>query len=173
MVKLSKRYQRFVDEYVVDFNGAQAAVRAGYAKKSARIAAARLLTNDNISFAIAKAIGERNKRLKIDQDYVLQRLLAIDRMDIADILEDDGALKPVKEWPQIWRQFVSGIDVSELFDGKGEERKHIGVLKKIKWPDKLKNLGLIGKHVNVQAWKDRIETNAKTKVYLSKEDLLL
>jgi phage terminase small subunit len=65
-------------------------------------------------------------------------------MDVADILNDDGSLRPVKEWPKVWRQYISGFEISEMFDGRGDERQMVGLLKKIKWPDKLKNLELLG-----------------------------
>ena len=53
---LSKKRRVFVEEYLKDFNGTQAAIRAGYSKNSARSTASRLLTIDNISDAIEAAI---------------------------------------------------------------------------------------------------------------------
>jgi phage terminase small subunit len=81
---------------------------------------------------------------------VLNRLIEIDQMDIIDILNDDGVVKPIGKWPKVWRQFLSGMDVTEL---KGKESE-AGFLKKIKWPDKLRNLELIGKHLGV--WSDKV-----------------
>lgn len=95
---------------------------------------------------------ERSERTKIDADYVLKRLAGIDQMDVKDILEDNGDIKPIVEWPDVWRKTISGIDISAINVGDVET-----VLKKIKWPDKLKNLELIGKHVEVQAFKDKLD----------------
>ena len=97
----------------------------------------------------------RSKRIEVTSDYVLNRLVEIDQMDCLDIIGNDGGIKPVSDWPKIWRQFISGFDVADIFEGQGDERKLVGLLKKIKWPDKVKNLELIGRHINVQAFADK------------------
>lgn len=153
---LNLRQKAFVDEYIIDFNGTQAAIRAGYTAKTAAITASKFLINPKIQEYLSKRLKDRERRIEIDQDYVLKRLAAIDKMDISDILTDNGEMKPAKEWPEIWRQFISGMDVAEVFDGSGDERKVSGFLKKIKWPDKVKNLELLGKHVQVQAFRDNL-----------------
>ncbi|CBV41978.1 terminase small subunit [Halomonas elongata] len=160
-VALTARQSRFVDEYLKDLNGKQAAIRAGYAERSAEGTASRLLSNAKVAEAIAQRKALRSERTKIDADYVLHRLVEIDQMDVADILADDGSILPVREWPQSWRRTLSGLDVAELWDGQGDEREQIGLLKKIKWPDKVKNLELLGKHVDVQAWRERHEHTGK------------
>ena len=76
-------------------------------------------------------------------------------MDFIDILEEDGSFRPVSIWPKVWRTYLSGIDIAEM----SVEGQIAGVLKKIKWPDKVKNLELLGKHINVQAFKDRAEVD--------------
>ena len=96
------------------------------------------------------------EKFSVDAEYVLGRLVEIDQMDLLDILNDDGSLKFVTEWPKIWRNFISGIDLAELFEGRGDDRKMIGVMKKIKWPDKVKNLELLGKHVSVNAFREQV-----------------
>ena len=88
MAKLTpkeERQNRFVQEYIIDLNGAQAAIRAGYSPKTAREQASRLLSNVNIQEKIADARNARNERLKVDQDYVLNRLIQVDQLDIIDI----------------------------------------------------------------------------------------
>jgi len=95
---------------------------------------------------------ERNERTGIDADYVLNRLVEIDEMDVLDILEDNGTVKALSKWPKCWRTLISGLDVSEIMSDD-----NLVCLKKIKWPDKVKNLELIGKHVDVQAFKDKVE----------------
>lgn len=97
-----------------------------------------------------------NKEFGVDAAYILRRLFEIDQMDVLDILDDDDCLKPVKDWPTIWRQFIQQFDVEELFAGKGSDKLKIGLLKKIKWPDKIRNLELLGKHINVSAFKENI-----------------
>ena len=60
---------------------------------------------------------------------------------------------PVSLWPKVWRTTLSGLDVVEM----SAEGNTAALLKKIKWPDKVKNLELIGKHISVQAFKEQVE----------------
>lgn len=152
---LRGKQQRFVEEYLIDLNATQAAIRAGYSEKTAAFIGHENLRKPEIQEAINQARNARSARVQADADYVLRRLVEIDQMDCLDILTETGELKPVSEWPKIWRQFISGFEVSELFAGSGDERSIVGMLKKIKWPDKVKNLELIGRHVTVQAFSDK------------------
>lgn len=72
---ITPRQAKFVDEYLVDGNGTQAATRAGYGAAGARVAAHRLLTNVAISSAIEARQREDAIRLWIDRDNVLAGLL--------------------------------------------------------------------------------------------------
>ena len=155
--KLTNKQECFVREYLIDLNATQAAIRAGYSAVTAEVIGCNLLSHIKVSERIKIALDERGKETKVDANYVLTRLREIDEMDALDILEDDGSIKSIRDWPKIWRQFISGFEVVEMFAGKGDDKVIAGMLKKIKWPDKTKNLELIGKHVNVQAFRDRIE----------------
>lgn len=154
--QLTPKQQAFVNEYLIDLNATQAAIRAGYSKKTAGSQGQRLLMNVEIQAALSKAQDKRAERAEINADYVLNRLVEIDQMDVLDILCEDGSLKPVSDWPKVWRTYISGIDLSELYESNGNERVLMGMLKKIKWPDKVKNLELLGKHVTVGAFKERV-----------------
>ncbi len=116
------------------------------------------MRDERIQKRIAELMTERNKRLKVSADYVLNRLVEIDQMDVIDILNDDGGLKPISQWPKIWRTTLSGLDISTTITNFDETTLE-NMLKKIKWPDKVKNLELIGKHVDVNAFKDRVEVS--------------
>ncbi|WP_444917633.1 terminase small subunit [Microbulbifer sp. JMSA003] len=157
---LTDKWQVFADAYLADKElNATKAYKAAYPKASQRTAevnGAELLRNTEVAKYIGKAQRARPERTQINADYVLNRLVEIDQMDVLDILQDDGSLKPISEWPKVWRQYLAGMDLAELWEGRGDEREVIGVLKKIKWPDKLKNLELLGKHVGVQAFRDRV-----------------
>lgn len=146
-VALTARQSRFVDEYLLEPNATQAYIKAGYSANGANTAAARLLANVRIQTAIQERMNERSQRTQVDADYVLHRLHAIDQLDIADILDDTGNVLPVKQWPKVWRQSVTAADLHEMQTGDV-----MTVVRKIKWPDKLKTLELIGKHVSVKAF---------------------
>ncbi|MFZ3995961.1 terminase small subunit [Enterobacter hormaechei] len=139
-------------------NQSQAAIDAGFSPNTAAVKASVMMRDERIRKRIAELMEERNKRNRVSADYVLMRLVEIDQMDVLDILNDDGSLKPIREWPKIWRTTLSGFDLSSTIMNMNEDSIET-ILKKIKWPDKVKNLELIGKHVDVNAFKDRLEVS--------------
>ncbi|HBO0130286.1 terminase small subunit [Pseudomonas aeruginosa] len=148
---LTKKQRLFVDEYLIDLNATQAAIRAGYSTRRATEIGYQLLQRPEVAQAIQAAMAERSKRTKVEADYVIRRLREIDEMDVLDILEDDGSFRSIRDWPKAWRQFLSGIEVAELFEGRGDDRRIAGVLRKVKWPDKLRNLELLSRHVGTES----------------------
>lgn len=153
--ELTPKQKCFVAEYLKDLNATQAADRAGYKAKRLDQCGFELLRKPEIAEAIEAEMEKRRERTEIDADYVLKRLVEIDKMDVLDIMTDDMALKPVSQWPNVWRQYLSGFDLAEMFEGRGDEREMVGILKKIKWPDKTKNLELLGRHFGM--FKDKVE----------------
>jgi phage terminase small subunit len=102
--------------------------------------------------------------VQIDADHVLQRLHDIDTLDVADILDGDGNPLPLKSWPAAWRTSISGIDLETVLKiGPGGDVAATKTLvRKLKLPDKLRNLEMIGRHTQVKAWKDEgVETLGK------------
>ncbi|NRN30580.1 terminase small subunit [Photorhabdus heterorhabditis] len=156
--KLTTKQRMFSHEYIVDLNATQAAIRAGYSAKRASEMGYSLLKNPLVNQLIDQLKQERVQQLGVDAGYVLLRLVEIDRMDIADIMHTDMSLKQVHEWPATWRRYLSGFDLAEMFEGRSDERELVGMLKKIKWPDKVKNLELLGKHIGVQAFRENVKT---------------
>ena len=157
MQDLNERQKRFCLEYLKDLNGTQSAIRAGYSEKTANEQSSRLLANVNIQALISELNAERQKETRIDAEYVLKRLVEIDQLDILDIMHEDLSLKPLSEWPLSWRRTVSTVEIQELFEGSGDERAMVGFLKKIKGIDKIKNLELLGKHIAVGAFQEKME----------------
>ncbi|HBO8949806.1 TPA: terminase small subunit [Pseudomonas aeruginosa] len=148
---LTKKQRLFVDEYLIDLNATQAAIRAGYSPRRATEIGYQLLQRPEVAQAIQAAMAERSKRTEVEADYVIRRLREIDEMDVLDILEDDGSFRSIRDWPRAWRQFLSGIEIAELFEGRGDDRRIAGVLRKVKWPDKLRNLELLSRHVGTES----------------------
>jgi len=166
-MSLTDRQSRFVDEYLVDLNGTQAAIRAGYAPKRADQQASRLLARKDIADEVALRQAARAERTQIDADWVLTRLSKEATADLADLYDADGSLKPVHDWPLIWRQgLVAGIEVDEIRAGDVV----VGQVRKVKLSDRIKRIELIGKHVNVQAFRDQVEQTGVIHFTVSKED---
>jgi phage terminase small subunit len=160
---LTGKQEMFCREYLIDLNATRAAVRAGYSEKTANRIAAKLLSKVDIQNRISELKSQRNEQVDVDAAYVLRRLVEIDQMDVLDILKDDGGIKAISEWPKVWRTTLSGFDINTSVTNFDETTIE-NILKKIKWPDKVKNLELLGKHVTVQAFKEKIETEDITPV---------
>jgi phage terminase small subunit len=164
---VNDRQRLFVAEYLKDLNATQAAIRAGYSAKTASSQGERLLRNVEVSAAIAEAKADRSERTKVDADWLLTRLANESVADIADLYDEAGNVKPVKDWPLIWRQgLVAGIEVERIGAGAG-------AVTKIKISDRIKRLELIGKHIDVQAFKEKIEHTGGISINVLSEDAAL
>ena len=152
MAELNQRQEMFCREYIKDLNGTQAAIRAGYSPKTADRMAYELLKKPEIQAFVLQSKAERVEEVKVDANYVLKRLIEIDEMDVADILDDGGDFLPIRSWPKVWRTTLSGLDIAIINSGDTET-----ILKKIKWPDKVKNLELLGKHIGVGAFTEKVD----------------
>lgn len=168
---LTVQQEAYCQEYVkCPENQTQAAINAGYSPNTAGKFASQNMRDARIQKRIAELMEDRNKRLRVSADYVLLRLVEIDQMDVLDILNDDGGMKPIAEWPKVWRTSLSAMDIATIKTTQASLQKENGeadlsvedvehILKKVKWPDKVKNLELIGKHVDVNAFKERLEVS--------------
>jgi phage terminase small subunit len=172
MRKLTPKQQRFVDEYLIDLNGAQAAIRAGYSEKTAKEIASENLTKPNVIEAVSAAQAARSKRTQVDADWVLERLETEAKADLADIYDDSGALKPVKDWPLIWRQgLISGVETAQEFEEVDGKKVPAGLVHKVKISDRIKRVELIGKHMAVSAFVERHEHTGKDGGPIQTEDI--
>ena len=79
MKKLTQKQQRFVDEYIISGNATQAAIKAGYSKKTARFVGAENLTKPNIKDELEKRNAEIKSQKTMDMQEVMERLAAIAR----------------------------------------------------------------------------------------------
>ncbi len=75
MPKMTPNQERFVEEYLKDLNATQAAIRAGYSEKGATVRGSELLANRKVADAIQEAKDKRSGRVKVDADWVLERLV--------------------------------------------------------------------------------------------------
>jgi len=145
--------------------------KAGYAweklnKNSLSVQADKVHNRPNVRLRIeelqkAKDIISK-KEFNIDAMYVLRRLKEIDELDIIDILNDDlKSFKSLKEWPKVWRQNIEGIDIVTM---TRDDEDFESVLRKIKWPNKTKNLELLGKHQSVSAFKENLNISGRLSI---------
>lgn len=152
---LNEKQQRFVEEYLIDPNATQAAIRAGYSAATAKQQGARLLSHVDVNALIRAGQSERSAAVKIDAQWVLDRLAQEAVADISELYsKEDGSILPVHEWPLIFRQgLVQGIDVEEI----REDGVTIGRVRKVKLDNRVRRLELIGKHIGVNAFQDVVK----------------
>ncbi len=157
--KLKAKHEVFCREFLVDLNATQAAIRAGYASRRAHVTGAELYGKPEIRARINELKQERIDQLGIDANYVLMRLVEIDRLDVADILEDDLSIKPLSAWPESWRRYLSGFNLAEMFEGEEMTEKWSGSLKRLSGLIRLKTLSCLG----VMFLFRRLKTTSKMK----------
>ena len=166
--KLTPKQEKFAVELATGVDGnnqpisqAEAYRRAFNAgrmtEKSIWEKASELANNVKVAERVKLLRDNVAKAAVIDASYVLKRLMEIDQMDVLDIHNDDGTIKAIREWPKVWRQYLTSIEVSEIMQGSGDDRQIAAILKKVKWPDKVRNLELIGKHLAVGAFVEKVD----------------
>ncbi|RXG13975.1 terminase small subunit [Leeuwenhoekiella aestuarii] len=107
MKQLTPRQKRFCEEYMVDLNATQAAIRANYAESGARTQAVRLLANDNIQNEISKLKSEASEILNITKQDTLRKLNDWASSDITVAL--GLSVEEIKNLPLEIRQLISGF----------------------------------------------------------------
>lgn len=144
----NQRWELFSLAYIVDFNATKAAKAAGYSESDAAKRGCMLLSNQEVASRIEELMRDRKDKIIADSDYILKRLFDEAEADMSDIYDDGGNLKPVKKWPKIWRQgLVAGVESVGTATG--------AVVTKVKLSDRIKRLELLGKHVDIQAFRER------------------
>lgn len=125
---------------MIDLNATQAAIRAGYSKRTARSQGQRLLTHADIAARIEKRRAAQVSRTQITADFVLTELLKIATANGADFAAIDGRghvkWTPTADLPPEKRAAVAGIKTGR--DGT-----------EIKTYDKMRALELLGKHLGL------------------------
>lgn len=134
---LTPKEARFVEEYLIDLNGAAAARRAGYAAKSATVTASKLLSKPNVAAAIAQAKQLRSEAAGVDAQWVLERAIEVYKRCFQDIAP---ALHPKT------RKQMKDSDGNPLFVFQSASC--------------LRALEIIGRHVEIGAFADRVEVTA-------------
>lgn len=163
MAKLNGKQQRFVEEYLIDLNATQAAIRAGYSHKTANEQGSRLLTNVSIQQAISIAMAERSKRTGINQDRIVMELARMAFVKISDVANSDGSIKENATDDDLACIESIKYKRSDMDMGTTIERE-------IKLTSKIKALELLGKHIGM--WNDKIDVNVALPVVISGGDEL-
>jgi phage terminase small subunit len=153
---LNEKQRRFAEEYLIDLNATQAAIRAGYSTKTADRQGHRLLKNAEIQAAVTEGQRRRLRRVEVNQDTVLRELLRIATADIRNLFHPDGRLKKPEELDDDTAAAIASIEVvvRPVAGSDGEEVEHVAKLKA--W-DKPRALEMLGRHLAL--FKDAIDLN--------------
>lgn len=142
---MTKKQKRFAEEYLIDLNATQAAIRAGYSPDTAGSIGAENLKKPEIKSRIDKAMAERSRRTGINQDRVLQELARIGFAKITDVVDPETA--------EI-RTDASDDDLACIQSIKIKPNE-FGTEREVKLYDKKAALVDLGKHLGL--FKDKVE----------------
>jgi phage terminase small subunit len=137
-VKLTPKQQRFIEEYLIDLNATQAAIRAGYSRNSARQIGDENLSKPGIADAVAKAKRERSEATNIDAEWVLKQAVELHQRCMQEI-------RPVRNPKTREQVYDDNGNALFAFNAAAANR----------------SLEIIGKHVEVAAFKDRLEVSGE------------
>jgi phage terminase small subunit len=147
--RATERRARFVKEYMKDKNATRSAIAAGYSEKSAKVTGCRLLTDANVRSQIEKQSEKINEKLDISIERVRLELARLAFFDPIAFWNEDGTAKPLHEVDEDSRRAVAGLEVEEVFEGRGKDRALSGYIKRFKLSDKGANLERLGRHLQM------------------------
>jgi len=157
-LKLTPRQRLFVQEYLIDLNASQAALRAGYSINNAHKIGSQLLENPRIKQAVKLAMYEREQRTKVTQDRVIEELAKIAFINPTDVVNSyDASLRNGAA-----REDTAAI--SSIRVKRFPTREGFGVEQEIKLHDKIRALDLLGKHLGLFNDKLNITADAVVRI---------
>ena len=159
---MTKKQKLFVEEYLIDLNATQAAIRAGYSPDTAKEIGCENLTKPNIRACLDREMAERTKRTGVNADRVVQELAKIAFVNAVDVIDPKTAT--VKE-------DALSEDTAAIQSVKVKTFGDDGLEREIKMADKLKALELLGKHMGM--FKDKVELSGVLDSEKTKLDDLL
>ncbi len=162
---MTKKQKRFVEEYLIDLNATQAAIRAGYSPETAYSIGSENLKKPEIRACIEKAMAERSKRTGINQDRIIMELAKIGLLNPKDLVDFDEATVK-EEATEEDLAAIASVRVKRFPTKDGE-----GIEREIKMHDKTKALELLGRHFGM--FKDKVEVSGLEEEKKKLDDILL
>ena len=159
---MTQKQKRFIEEYLIDLNATQAAIRAGYSPDTAKSIGSENLTKPDIQARIARAMAERSRRTGVNADRVVMELAKIAFVNAKDVIDSDTATVRPDALPE---------DTAAIQSVKVKTFGEDGLEREIKMADKLKALELLGKHLGM--FKDKVELSGTLETEKTKLDDLI
>lgn len=156
-MKLTEKQQRFADEYLIDLNAKQAAIRAGYSPATAEQQGSRLLSNAKVRAYIDERMAEHSRRTGVNQERIIRELARIAfldptqlvNMDTAELLDDAAADD---------RAAIASVKVKSM---SGDIEM---IEREIRFADKIKALELLGKRFGLWIDKQQIDVQGAVQI---------
>ena len=159
---MTKKQKRFIEEYLIDLNATQAAIRAGYSPDTAYSIGNENLKKPEIKSHIDKAMAERSKRTGVNADRVVMELAKIAFVNADDVIDFKTATVKEGALPE---------DLAAIQSVKVKTFGEDGLEREIKMADKIKTLELLGRHLGM--FKDKVEVSGTLETEKTKLDDLL
>lgn len=160
---LTEKQALFCEEYLIDLNGKQAAIRAGYAPKGAEVTASKLLTHAKVSAYIDRRMAVLSKRTGVTQERIMRELARIAFIDPTELIDMDEA-ELYEDTSADDRAVIQSVKVKKIPTEEGTITE-----KEIKLADKVKALELLGKRFKM--WTDRVEADVDTEITVVMDDV--
>lgn len=154
-MSLNHKQRRFVAEYLKDSNATQAAIRAGYSKKTAYSVGGRLLKHAEVQRALNGHLEKIEEKAGFTAAEILREIGRVAMVDVTKAFGPDGRLLPLDKIPEEVRRCIAGIEYEDLYEGRGADKEKVGDLVKLKFWDKNKGLEMAGRHLKL--FVDRVQ----------------
>lgn len=149
--KLTDKQQKFVEEYLIDLNATQAAIRAGYSVNNADKIGSELLGKTRVAEAVSISMAERSRRTGISADRIINELAKIAFVNPADIINfDEATIKDTATKDDTATINSVKVKIIPTEEGNITERE-------VKLYDKTKALELLGRHLGMFTDKFKVE----------------
>lgn len=153
MARLTEKQKRFADEYLIDLNATQAAIRAGYSSKTAGEQASRLLKNAKVRAYIDERMAELSRRTGVNQERILRELARIAFVNAPDLINmEDATIREDAAVDDMAAIASVRVKVIPTENGQGIERE-------IRLADKIRALDLLGKRFAMWTERQQIDAN--------------
>lgn len=142
---MTPKQAAFVAEYLVDMNATQAAIRAGYSRKTADAIGKENLRKPPIRAAIDAAMAKHADRLEITAERIQQERARLAFLDPRKLFDAQGAPIPIQDLDEDTAAAIVGVEVLEQYEGSGEDRRFVGYVKKYRLAGKDPSLSALEK----------------------------
>jgi len=142
---LNVKQEKFVQEYLVDLNAKQAAIRAGYSPHTAESQGSRLLGHAKVAELINAKLAASSKKAALTIERVDQEIARLAFSDMRKLYDADGNLKPQSEWDDDTAAAVASLEITSA----SSKDKSSAVVKKLKLWDKGSALLLASRRLGI------------------------